>query len=157
MRWQRSVVSVVSVVVACNWYKFTDTTLIYMAASVLSVLRIIVSLPPTKIVTVIEPIVIINYELPDTGILRITTEMNVKDGIKDESSSSSSSSDSDHTVETEVLVHHIVVVVDIVVVVVLLRRIVVDTMDVVDHTVETEVLVHHIVVVVGIVVDGYKS
>ena len=52
-------------------------------------------LPPTKIVTVIEPIVIINYELPDTGILRITTEMNVKDGIKDESSSSSSSSDSD--------------------------------------------------------------
>jgi hypothetical protein len=43
LRWQRSVVSVVSVVVACNWYKFTNTTLIYMVASVLSVLRIIVS------------------------------------------------------------------------------------------------------------------
>ena len=57
--------------------------------------NIVAELPPTKIVTVIEPIVIINYELPDTGILRITTEMNVKDGIKDESSSSSSSSDSD--------------------------------------------------------------
>ena len=57
-------------------------------------------LPPTKIVTVIEPIVIINYELPDTGILRITTEMNVKDGIKDESSSSSSSSDSDEDEST---------------------------------------------------------
>ena len=57
-------------------------------------------LPPTKIVTVIEPIVIINYELPDTGILRITTEMNVKDGIKDESSSSSSSSDSDQDEST---------------------------------------------------------
>ena len=60
-------------------------------------------LPPTKIVTVIEPIVIINYELPDTGILRITTEMNVKDGIKDESSSSSSSSDSDEDESTDKL------------------------------------------------------
>ena len=65
--------------------------------------NIVVELPPTKIVTVIEPIVIINYELPDTGILRITTEMNVKDGIKDESSSSSSSSDSDEDESTDKL------------------------------------------------------